>query len=562
MPTNVQEQIAALEREKSRLEGHLSADENWLALLDIQRLNGSAPPEAGETERHLRRVLAANPYYSARVKIVEAITILRRLGSMPAAAIAAGAATTSKDLELTPLSVDHSAAPQTFAQRRSALGMPLGVPFFGEDEPPARETTATEQVPQAPAEIGAERTWQAPAPVGTEFSPARRPQPLPTELGQIRGVTPELAQQLAYLGIQRVGQVAGWTAEDVRRIAGALALGRAISKQNWIEQAALIVHRTGGVIETKPVRGTPPSLESMPAEQVRQELAPQPAADMHELATTAPTRNEIATVIVADCESVPEVAAEPSMAPAVTAWTVAQPLPLPAIVQEAGDQFNQPGAVAEVSPISEPGLDVDATPPKEATPVAATDSFAVGAAASGTVPAPPPAIAEPALSPRDWLAQRRGAAGVGRAAVPSQASFSEPFEPLCGPAPQAPPPLPAEAAPQTVPEPPPVAVAGFAGAQEAEVSITRGPALPVSGFSAALPAIRSLRTRLSGLSKPAEPEAGEHASYRGHVEEASVEIVRRVEGESAAGTESSVAHPPESRLVARFLKALKGKDEH
>jgi hypothetical protein len=71
--------------------------------------------------------------------------------------------------------------------------------------------------------------------------------------------------------------------------------------------------------------------------------------------------------------------------------------------------------------------------------------------------------------------------------------------------------------------------------------------------------MRSLRTRLSGLVKPAGVDSGEQASYRGHVEEASVEIVRR----SAVGDAPGVAdpsQPPESRLVSRFLKALKGKE--
>ncbi len=82
MSSSVVEQIAGLERERTRLEGRLAADENWRALVSLQALNGSAPPDAGETEQRLRRALAANPYYSARIKIVEAITILRRLNDV------------------------------------------------------------------------------------------------------------------------------------------------------------------------------------------------------------------------------------------------------------------------------------------------------------------------------------------------------------------------------------------------------------------------------------------------------------------------------------------------
>ena len=60
------------------------------------------------------------------------------------------------------------------------------------------------------------------------------------DLTRIRGVTPDLARGLAALGITRYGEIAAWRSEDVHRVSAALELGRAISRQNWIEQAALL----------------------------------------------------------------------------------------------------------------------------------------------------------------------------------------------------------------------------------------------------------------------------------------------------------------------------------
>jgi predicted flap endonuclease-1-like 5' DNA nuclease len=59
-------------------------------------------------------------------------------------------------------------------------------------------------------------------------------------LTRIRGVTPALAAALAAIGVTGFDDIAGWSAATVRDIAGRLDLGRQISQQNWIEQAALL----------------------------------------------------------------------------------------------------------------------------------------------------------------------------------------------------------------------------------------------------------------------------------------------------------------------------------
>lgn len=66
------------------------------------------------------------------------------------------------------------------------------------------------------------------------------------DLTLITGISNDLARDLAALGVTTFASIAAWRREDVRRVGGALGLGRAISRQNWIEQAALLVAPTTG----------------------------------------------------------------------------------------------------------------------------------------------------------------------------------------------------------------------------------------------------------------------------------------------------------------------------
>ncbi len=76
------------------------------------------------------------------------------------------------------------------------------------------------------------------------FEPDRLADPMPQfphdDLTQIRGIGPRIAERLNLLGVARFEQIAAWTAIDVRRLSVILGLGRTISAQKWIEQAALL----------------------------------------------------------------------------------------------------------------------------------------------------------------------------------------------------------------------------------------------------------------------------------------------------------------------------------
>jgi predicted flap endonuclease-1-like 5' DNA nuclease len=63
------------------------------------------------------------------------------------------------------------------------------------------------------------------------------------DLSRIRGVTPLMMRRLNALDVTTFDQVAKWTAADVQYISKLLGAGRAISGENWIEQAALLARQ-------------------------------------------------------------------------------------------------------------------------------------------------------------------------------------------------------------------------------------------------------------------------------------------------------------------------------
>ena len=82
-----------------------------------------------------------------------------------------------------------------------------------------------------------QRAQEAPGPgLGTDMGPG-------DDLTRIRGISLDLARRLAVLGVTHYSTIAAWRPVDVSTVAAALGLGRQISRQNWIEQAALLQRR-------------------------------------------------------------------------------------------------------------------------------------------------------------------------------------------------------------------------------------------------------------------------------------------------------------------------------
>lgn len=99
------------------------------------------------------------------------------------------------------------------------------------------------------------------------------------DLTAIRGIDRSVAAELLNMGVVRYAQIAQWDSSQVRLVSNQLALGRRLSQQNWIEQAALLALQAGSALpgldqseQQSPVSETRPALEPEP-------LGSQPASE-------------------------------------------------------------------------------------------------------------------------------------------------------------------------------------------------------------------------------------------------------------------------------------------
>lgn len=107
-----------------------------------------------------------------------------------------------------------------------------------------RLVETVQMLQQAHASVGQEKPpteMQISDPSVTTEDAALKESASDDDLLKIRGITPDLRDQLHALSVTQYSQIADWTREDRVRVSTALGLGRAISQQNWIEQAALLV---------------------------------------------------------------------------------------------------------------------------------------------------------------------------------------------------------------------------------------------------------------------------------------------------------------------------------
>jgi predicted flap endonuclease-1-like 5' DNA nuclease len=129
--------------------------------------------------------------------------------------------------------------------------------------------------PPTPAKIVAEAFRTKVKVKPSEADPGAAQVPRRDDLTRIRGIDHELAGRLSTVGVTRFAQIAAWGRGDVQTISQTLALGRAISRENWIEQAALLVQRTAAGPPTAApsmtsalasLSGGPASSETLPPE--------------------------------------------------------------------------------------------------------------------------------------------------------------------------------------------------------------------------------------------------------------------------------------------------------
>ncbi len=84
-----------------------------------------------------------------------------------------------------------------------------------------------------PSQMAGKTATQVPVPASPRLSTTQ------DDLTRIRGISTALARDLHQSGVEFFAQIARFTANDVQRLSAVLGLGRQISANNWIEQAAL-----------------------------------------------------------------------------------------------------------------------------------------------------------------------------------------------------------------------------------------------------------------------------------------------------------------------------------
>lgn len=105
----------------------------------------------------------------------------------------------------------------------------------------APETDAQAAVPPSPPLSVPVPAQVAIAPLSSEGSPpAQAPTPPPDDLTVISAIDSRTAAALQSAGITRFADIASWRVDDVAAVSVALGLGGRISREGWIEQAAIL----------------------------------------------------------------------------------------------------------------------------------------------------------------------------------------------------------------------------------------------------------------------------------------------------------------------------------
>jgi predicted flap endonuclease-1-like 5' DNA nuclease len=105
----------------------------------------------------------------------------------------------------------------------------------------ARPAPTVERPVDPLPEVTQRAAGPAAAAASVTIVPAAQPEPGPAQdLKRIRLIDADLEAGLNKLEVHRYEQIAAWMQPDVKRIGGALGLGRRINRENWIEQAQVL----------------------------------------------------------------------------------------------------------------------------------------------------------------------------------------------------------------------------------------------------------------------------------------------------------------------------------
>ncbi|MGE0204563.1 MAG: hypothetical protein AB7E70_03955 [Hyphomicrobiaceae bacterium] len=302
MPSCAARDRGAIERACAALEARLDEIEAWRALRQLEEREERGErvsAVAGERIRHaLLAELARHPIFQARQSLVAMLARLET-GATDEPAPQPVSRRSEQPVEVAALAAMRAAALPAHTDppilRAVALaGLSVTTP--------ERKTTSAPPpslpLPSSPP------TPAPPALTGSLAHPLRIAAPRPRvpvqadDLTRIWGIDAELAGALSGLGIRSWQQIADWRAEDVRSISAALELGNRISRDNWIEQAALLQQRAAQAApQSAGPRGA--SLPALPVTPAARTLAqPLPAVAAAPLWLSAPgTHGDAATIV-------------------------------------------------------------------------------------------------------------------------------------------------------------------------------------------------------------------------------------------------------------------------
>ncbi len=229
MSSNLVEQRAVLERELVRLEELLAPDQNWRKLALLKRvsaedLEASVGQKIRAERERLQTALGSNRIYCARERILEALKIVQDEAKQTA------------DFE--EINLKRDVLPLT-----ESVEQPFSKPSSHSAEEKSPPVSNSNELNVSVEEKKSELELESPN--DDAHTPLNEPDEAFDPLEKIRGINAKLAELLNAQGVTRFQQIALWTHNDVKRISSALDLGRRISRENWIEQAALLSGTTG-----------------------------------------------------------------------------------------------------------------------------------------------------------------------------------------------------------------------------------------------------------------------------------------------------------------------------
>jgi predicted flap endonuclease-1-like 5' DNA nuclease len=202
----------------------------------------SAAPSPHQGER--RRLMAQPQPSSPSSGTPPAAAAPRRTASTPPAASAPGRPASASDRAASAGRAAAVAAPPRVSERAAFARLPSARAASEAVTGPIVALPARPATASRPTPVAAPAAVAMPAPA-SPIEPARPMRPPPAgrvdNLQRIRGIDEPMAQRLAAAGVSRYAQIAAWSATEVARFDRDLAGNGRIARENWIEQAQILM---------------------------------------------------------------------------------------------------------------------------------------------------------------------------------------------------------------------------------------------------------------------------------------------------------------------------------